>query len=154
MQKILGKSIPNEVASAILARQFATEFLEPIKNFTVFLDGGLGAGKTFWVREILQYFGVRESVISPTYTYMQLYSIENKKIVHFDCYRLKNSSEFKTKGFEEIAHDSSVSKFVEWGENLGVDYCREFSGTHFVVKLKHGIGVGMRRIDIFKSTPA
>ncbi|NJP03669.1 tRNA (adenosine(37)-N6)-threonylcarbamoyltransferase complex ATPase subunit type 1 TsaE [Candidatus Gracilibacteria bacterium] len=123
------------------------------ENFTLFLEGGLGAGKTFLVRELLKHFGIEGEVTSPTYTFVNEYQkdIDHAKTSewhHFDFYRMEHADEFFARGFDEIAEDKRVAKFVEWGEKLPAHVRNSFSGTHYVVKIKHTESVGMRQVKV------
>lgn len=150
MKKIRTKSLPHVEASQQFARQFVAEVLQKEKNFTVFFEGGLGAGKTLLIREMLRAFGVEGPVPSPTFVFVHEYEQGKKKFAHFDLYRIKESGEFFARGFNEIAEDASVCKFVEWPDRVPPEVQRQFSGTHFVLQLKHGKGAGMRSVKILK----
>ena len=52
------------------------------------LDGPLGAGKTTWVRGMLEGLGYRGRVPSPTYTLLEHYELGDVTLVHVDLYRL------------------------------------------------------------------
>lgn len=88
------------------------------KNLTagdvVLLSGDLGAGKSFVVREILKYYGVKSHITSPTFTLVNEYSSPKCKFYHFDMYRIQDEEEAVNIGFEEILDDKSSIKFIEW----------------------------------------
>lgn len=93
-----------------LASKFSHE-LEP--GDVVILNGNLGAGKTFFIREVLNNLGVK-NVTSPTFTIVNEY-IGKYKFYHFDFYRVKNSSELFDIGFYDYLNDRDSVIFIEWG---------------------------------------
>ncbi|MBI2345128.1 tRNA (adenosine(37)-N6)-threonylcarbamoyltransferase complex ATPase subunit type 1 TsaE [Candidatus Dependentiae bacterium] len=96
----------------------ATQFILDIsdKKIVAFV-GGLGAGKTTFIRAVLQSMGVSDTVISPTFTYFnQYYTPNGLTIYHFDLYRLKSLSEFEAAGFFEYLYQPNSMVFIEWPE--------------------------------------
>ncbi|MCX4079198.1 tRNA (adenosine(37)-N6)-threonylcarbamoyltransferase complex ATPase subunit type 1 TsaE [Rickettsia rhipicephali] len=85
-------------------------------NDIVLLNGDLGAGKTFFCREIIKYFcGENTSIISPTFNLLQTYKASNFTIYHYDLYRLKSPEEIYELGFEEaLLNDNLI--LIEWSE--------------------------------------
>ena len=70
------------------------DLLQEQGNFTLFLEGGLGAGKTFLVRELLKHFGIDDEVTPPTYVVVNEYQKEidhakSSEWHHFDFYLIK-----------------------------------------------------------------
>ena len=64
-------------------------------NFlNVFLNGNLGAGKTFFMQNFIHSLGFKGNVKSPTYSVLETYSINNLNINHFDYYRIQNLQDF------------------------------------------------------------
>ena len=149
MKVILEKNVPNFEVGKKFVHQFGREFLHKSSNFTIFWEGGLGAGKTSYTKEILSALGCSENVTSPTFSYMNEYDAGlNKKFVHFDFYRLSQPTDFFHKGMFEVASDPEVSCFVEWGANLCSEGRTCFTGDKFYIKISHGEGVGMRKLRI------
>ncbi len=81
----------------------------------VHLVGGLGAGKTTWVRGLLQSLGVTTPVRSPTYSLMELYGVAGGHCLHADLYRLADGGDLETLGFADHDRPGSVW-FIEWPE--------------------------------------
>lgn len=80
------------------------------------LSGGLGAGKTFFVRALCRALGVPSSaaVTSPTFTLVHQYE-GRLPIAHADLYRLREASELRELGLDELRAQGFVL-LVEWGE--------------------------------------
>ena len=78
--------------------------------------GPLGAGKTTLVKEILKQAGVREVTTSPTFTYVNVYKVNDQTLYHFDLYRIQSLDEFLRQGFDEYLYLSKSWSFIEWPE--------------------------------------
>ena len=147
MKTLLARKVTNEQMTRKVAAKIVKSYLADCPAFTVFLEGGLGAGKTFLIRSILEALGVEDDITSPTYTYVQQYT-GTKSFAHFDLYRFRNSEQILTKGFGDILTDESVCKFIEWPERLSPELCKICSGTQFTIKIDHGVGASMRQIKL------
>ncbi len=102
-----------------------------LANCTIELQGNLGAGKTTWVRQLLQSLGVQGRIKSPTYALVEPYDIDTAthgpfQAWHFDFYRLSSRAEWESAGFRDLFASPGL-KLVEWpshvhtdGENSGV----------------------------------
>lgn len=83
------------------------------------LTGSLGAGKTTLTSALLRHLGVQEPVISPTFTYVNIYHLaDGRTVYHFDLYRLKNMQEFEQAGFFEYLYQPDSLVVIEWPEIL------------------------------------
>lgn len=147
MQRLFIKPIANIEASRQLARELYQDYLLPAGNFTVFLEGGLGAGKTFLVRELLGQFGVIDEITSPTYALVNEYQGVGR-FAHFDFYRLSDLNDFFARGFADLAEDPSTSCFVEWPDKISPLAKSAFSGKCYTLKVEFGLGVGMRKVTL------
>ncbi len=83
----------------------------------VTFTGTIGAGKTTLIAAIAREYGVVQAVSSPTYTYMQVYTLaDGRRLYHFDLYRLKSLQEFVQAGFDEYLYQPDSICFIEWPE--------------------------------------
>lgn len=102
--------LADEVATLALGARLA-ERLAPGLN--IWLEGGLGSGKTTLVRGILKAMGHTGTVKSPTYTLVEPYVVSGINMYHFDFYRLTNPEEFLDAGLDEYFSGEGIC-FVEW----------------------------------------
>ena len=111
-------SLPDEMTTTQLGRALAG-LLKPGDVFL--LDGPIGAGKTHFVRSVIQARLERqnriEDVPSPTYTLVQTYDDGECEIWHADLYRVTGPEEVIELGLVE-AFDTAIV-LVEWPDRLG-----------------------------------
>lgn len=79
----------------------------------VLLKGELGAGKTTFVRGVVESLGVADPVKSPTFNLIQLFETR-PPVMHADLYRLKSADGV---GIEEYFEDHL--SLIEWPDRLG-----------------------------------
>lgn len=79
------------------------------------LRGELGSGKTTLVRGLLRSLGVQGPVKSPTYTWVEPYTISRLDLYHFDFYRFTDSSAWLSSGLREYFRPDAAC-IVEWPE--------------------------------------
>lgn len=80
--------------------------------------GELGAGKTTLIKELCKQLGVTDKGSSPTFSLINEYqNKDEKKIFHFDLYRLKNESEIYDIGYEDYLFSGNYC-FIEWPEKI------------------------------------
>jgi len=76
------------------------------------LEGSLGAGKSVFIRGVIEGLGVNEAIPSPTFTIVNEYS-GKFQIYHFDFYRINDPFELYEIGFEDYIYSDGVS-LIEW----------------------------------------
>ena len=107
--------ISNSEDETIAIGRMVASYLD--KGMVIVLSGDLGAGKTLFVSGMLDYFGKKEEVSSPTFTIVNEYDLNDSlKLFHFDVYRLESSDEFLAIGGDEFFYQG-VS-LIEWGERI------------------------------------
>lgn len=97
--------------------QIAEEICSTVKAGTVIaFFGGMGMGKTAFVRGALKAFGNDSFVCSPTFALVHDYGgVPN--IYHFDMYRVTSVDDLYSTGYFDYLRDDSVL-FIEWSENI------------------------------------
>ena len=88
----------------------------------VALRGGLGAGKTCFVKGLARGLGITECITSPTYTIISEYQTRFSgpggpvPLYHIDAYRLNGDEDFENTGAAEyISRGITV---IEWSERI------------------------------------
>lgn len=86
------------------------------KGQVVSLRGSLGAGKTVLAKGIAKALGIKEAIVSPTFTIVQEYD-GREKLYHLDLYRLSGDDEFESMGGEEFLYSDGIT-LIEWSEKI------------------------------------
>ena len=95
------------------AKQIASKLT---KTDILVLSGDLGSGKTKFTEGILDFFGLKDEISSPTFTIVNEYEKDDIKIFHFDVYRLEDVDEFFAIGGDEYFGRGIC--IIEWGERI------------------------------------
>ncbi|MBR3768090.1 MAG: tRNA (adenosine(37)-N6)-threonylcarbamoyltransferase complex ATPase subunit type 1 TsaE [Clostridia bacterium] len=82
----------------------------------VAFSGGMGMGKTAFVRGALKAYGNDSFVSSPTFSLVHDYGGE-PHVYHFDMYRVTSFEDLYSTGFFDYLDEGSVL-FIEWSENI------------------------------------
>ena len=97
---------------------FAKEIAGGAAEGDVFaLIGDLGAGKTVFAKGFAAGLGITESVVSPTFTLVQIYQSGRLPLYHFDVYRAGDVSELEETGWEDCFYGDGVT-LVEWADMI------------------------------------
>ena len=107
--------LPDETATAAFAAAFSDGLSAPL---TVWLEGGLGAGKTTFTRSLLRALGFEGAVKSPTYAIVESYPLEAFTLHHFDLYRFASPEEWEDAGLDDLFSPDSVC-IIEWPQQGG-----------------------------------
>jgi tRNA threonylcarbamoyladenosine biosynthesis protein TsaE len=108
-------NLPDAAATARLGAALAAGIAP---GRVLHLSGELGSGKTTLVRGLLRELGVHGPVKSPTFAWVEPYSISRLDLYHFDFYRFDKKTEWLSSGLREYFTPDSVC-IVEWPERAG-----------------------------------
>ena len=123
-------------------RTAAREFIEKAlrEHSVIAFYGGMGAGKTTFIKALCEELGVEDAVTSPTFALVNEYSINEElrikneefltktdsslftlhsslsKVFHFDFYRIKRLEEVYDMGYEDYFYQKNVLCLIEWPE--------------------------------------
>lgn len=118
---------------------FAKRVADKLKGGEIILlNGDLGAGKTTFTKGLARALGVKETVTSPTFTYVKEYD-GRLTLYHFDMYRVSDADEVYELGLEEYFYKGGVV-VVEWNKFDDVK-------DHIIINVK-SLGGNLREFEI------
>ena len=107
--------LADEAATAALAGSLAKQLRT---GDLVGLSGGLGSGKTTFVRYVLAALGYDGEVPSPSFAIVVPYEhLALGQLLHADLYRIEHSAELAEIGLDAMGDDGLL--LVEWPERAG-----------------------------------
>ena len=128
--------------------ELGKEIGESAQSGDVFtLEGDLGVGKTIFTKGLAYGLGVREDVVSPTFTIVQEYEDGRLPFYHFDVYRIGDVEEMDEIGYEDYIHGEGVC-LIEWA-NLIEEILPE-TRIRIVIEKDLEKGFDYRKISIIK----
>ena len=96
---------------------YAASLTRELRGGTVIaLYGGMGMGKTAFVRGLATGLGLSAEVSSPTFALVHDYG-GDPPLVHFDMYRVNGWEDLYSTGFFDYL-DAGAILVVEWSENV------------------------------------
>lgn len=112
MSTTLHRHLSDSAATEALGAALAP-MLRALPGGMIWLEGDLGAGKTTLARALLRALGVEGAIRSPTYTLVEPYEIEGRRVLHLDLYRLAGPEELYGLGVLDEAPPAAWW-LVEW----------------------------------------
>ena len=128
----LENSSETTLFAQILAQVYQQQRVEN-KGLVIYLQGDLGAGKSFFSRAFIQFFLPQQKVKSPTYTIVESYQTPVGWVHHFDLYRLSDPEELEYLAIRDLLTPPFVA-LVEWpqkGEGV-------LPKADILIQLQHG----------------
>ncbi len=101
--------------------QAAQKFSELLQNrypdrHCIVFYGGMGTGKTTFIKAFCRSLGVEDNVSSPTFAIVNEYlTAKGTRLFHFDLYRIKDLEEAMSAGAEDYLYGDGIS-LIEWPE--------------------------------------
>ena len=115
--------LSNQILDLHELEKLASNLCKDISAGDIYLfQGELGAGKTTFIRLLINNLYVLNnlskptSIISPTYPILITYELSSSQIYHYDLYRVKNLKELEELDFFENINKNIT--FIEWPEIL------------------------------------
>jgi len=116
--EILSKSSRNTKKAG---EKFASKVLsskKKTKAFFIGLKGDLGGGKTTFIQGFAKGLGIKEKVLSPTFTIFRRFEIKGsnkfRNLYHFDLYRIKDKKDLNVLSFDKILDNPQNIVVLEW----------------------------------------
>lgn len=90
--------------------------LKNLEGKVIGLVGDLGAGKTTFIKELIEEVekGSSHQVSSPTFSLCNTYSVQDSEIHHYDLYRIENEDELIEIGIFDSIEGRNAIVFIEW----------------------------------------
>ena len=117
------QKLSNQILDLRELEKFTTNLSKDISFGDIYLfQGELGAGKTTYIRflinnlHLLNNLPKPTSIISPTYPILITYELNSTQIYHYDLYRVKSLKELEELDFFENLNNNIT--FIEWPEML------------------------------------
>lgn len=109
--------------SELETKHLAMSLAKETKTPHIFcLYGELGAGKTVFTKGFASALGIEERKLkSPTYNLMKEYHFGQKKLYHFDFYRIQEPDEILIHDLETVIKHKNAYVIIEWPERVA-DY--------------------------------
>ena len=104
--------------STLETEKIAAEFARYIKSGDcIAFVGGMGMGKTAFVRGLAVGMKLKGEVCSPTFSLVNEYRSDDTMLYHFDMYRITSMDDLYSTGFFDYL-DTEAVLAVEWSENI------------------------------------
>jgi tRNA threonylcarbamoyladenosine biosynthesis protein TsaE len=109
--------LPNAMATHALGMELGNTLMP---GSVLLLIGNLGSGKTTLVQGLAQGMGIRDSIVSPTFTVINEYFSGRLPLYHLDLYRLESTEvgELNLESYWQGIETELGIMAIEWAERL------------------------------------
>lgn len=98
--------------------QVAQLIAEELNQKIICFQGDMGAGKTTFIKTLVKELGSNDDVTSPTFALVNEYQTQDdKKIFHFDFYRIEDEEEALDIGLEDYLESGDIC-LIEWPNKI------------------------------------
>jgi tRNA threonylcarbamoyladenosine biosynthesis protein TsaE len=115
------------------ARQLALKLIDSNTSYALLLYGGMGAGKTTFIRELGRALGIQEKITSPTFIGLNEYHLDDLNFYHFDLYQVGTSFEDLS---EIVSTNNKIILAIEWAEKLNPNLLSYLENNLSILELK------------------
>ena len=111
-----------DITSEKLTKELAKEFTKYLKGGEfIFLYGEMGVGKTTFVKYFINELQIlnnlpQTEITSPTFSLLNEYQVKDKRIKHYDLFRISRKEDIKN--LDIFEKDNKLITFVEWPQLL------------------------------------
>jgi len=124
--------------------EWAAELAKTLKpGCFIAVDGELGAGKTAFAKGVARGLGVRETIVSPTFTFLRAYESGRLPLYHFDVYRISGTEELDDIGFFDYMEGDGIC-VCEWAELIA----GELPEKRLEIRIERVDGGGTRKLTL------
>ncbi len=144
--------LPTEQTSEKVAARIADCVFSPL---VLTFCGQIGAGKTTFIRAMLQALGVNGAIKSPTFSIVESYVGRHSQLHHFDLYRIHDESELDDIGFRDYFAADAIC-CIEWPEravsaltSIDVSFTLDIKGAGREMQVRALSSAGARVLSCF-----
>ena len=111
-----------DITSEKLTKELAKKFVKYLNGGEfVFLYGEMGVGKTTFVKYFINEIQIlnnlpQTEITSPTFSLLNEYQVKDKRIKHYDLFRISRKEDIKN--LEIFEKDNRLITFIEWPQLL------------------------------------
>ncbi len=149
----LSRSLKNKESHEFSEKKEFSQWISTLKSriserSALLLKGDLGAGKTFFVQELVKVFG-GEVATSPSFAIHNRYESTRGYIDHIDLYRLNDFDDLESTGFWDLFAAPKGLVLIEWGDRLPVnDLPFDWSLLEIKIEIIGGAASEKRRVTL------